>query len=467
MKAKKHRVSMINFEKLLITILLISIVSCQNSGKTVKAEGETIEQNDGTKMNIGIEFSEESFKKAVKISKEHNRPIFIDFSTSWCGPCKKMKNFVYTDSIIGDFYNKNFICLKYDAEKGEGITLAKKFEIKAYPTLLFLSPQLEIELKRIGFKAPKEFLELGYTVVNEKPSSNTIQNSIYKDNSNTTTLIEFDSFLNGMNLYEKDPVLVDYFQDIPKSKWYAPQYFGLIEDYSSSIFSPLSKFVVVNRGKYSELYGKERIDKFISGLMSFAFKMPKDLYGKSYVNLSDYEINKLLFNELEKIDSVFASKNRLDHEIILLCKNVKENYNNTELWDSLFTKVEYYNKHYSNFDKEWYNFPNKWYYRASKIASNNLEKKNYNEISLKLTKSRLSESDYNEFAEVLCIGTVERFVSSKKETENSKKELTIALRILAESYPVSKAWANQFLTRINVSDKDIINYKEELIKNSL
>ena len=73
---------------------------------------------------------------------------------------KKMDNFVFTDSIIGDFYNKNFICLKYDAERGEGITLANKFEVKAYPTLLFLSPQLEIELKHVGYKGPTEFFRI-------------------------------------------------------------------------------------------------------------------------------------------------------------------------------------------------------------------------------------------------------------------------------------------------------------------
>ena len=48
-------------------------------------------------------------------------------------------------------------------------------------------------------------------------------------------------------------------------------------------------------------YGKERIDKFISALMSFAVKTSKDLYHKSFNNLSDDEINNLIFNELMEI----------------------------------------------------------------------------------------------------------------------------------------------------------------------
>ncbi|WP_298481300.1 thioredoxin family protein [uncultured Maribacter sp.] len=416
---------------------------------------------------IGIEFSSESFEKAIKISKELNKPIFIDFSTSWCGPCKHMDSFVFTDSIIGDFYNKNFICLKYDAEKGEGITLANKFKIKGYPTLLFLSPQLEIELKHAGYRDTKEFLELGYTVVNEKSLYHTIPSTLPNDKPAIKDLIEFNSFLSLTNEFEKDSDLFDYYKNIPKNKWYTPQYFHLIENNSYSIFSPLSKFVVVNRNKYSELYGKERIDKFISRLMSFAFETPKKLYGKSFNNHSDDEINKSLFSELTKIDSVIAGKNKLDHEIILLCKNIRENYSDTEIWDSLYTKVEYYNKHYSHFDKEWYNLSNDWSLRAVKIASNDLEKKNYNEIILKHAKSSLNESDYNEFAEGLSIGTVYEFVSSKKQSKNSKKELTIALGILAKSHPISKVLADQFISKINVSNKDIINYKEEILKNAL
>ena len=420
-----------------------------------------------SQSHTGIEFSSESFEKAIKTSKELNKPIFIDVSTSWCGPCRQMDSFVFTDSIIGDFYNKNFICLKYDAEKGEGITVKNKFGITAYPTLIFLSPQLEIELKHVGFKTPKEFLELGYTVVNEKSSYNANQNAISNYNSNVITLIEFTSFLGSMNPFEKAPVLIDYFQHIPQNKWYTPQYFYLIESHSHSIFSPLVKFVIVNRNKYSELYGKNRIDKFISRLMSFAFKTPKNLHGKSFENLSDDEINKQLFIELVEIDSVFANKNKLNHEITLLCENIRENHNDTEIWNSLFTKVNYYNKHYSHFDKTWYDFPNNWRYRALKIIPNNLGIQNYNETTLKRVKSRLSENDYNDFAKGLCIATIQKFTSSERQSENSKKELTIALRILANSYTVSKVWANNFLSQINISDKDIMNYKEALIKNAI
>ena len=58
-------------KNLLFILASLVLFSCGNKTK---------KQNHSI---IGIEFSSESFEKAIKISKELNRPIFIDFSTSY------------------------------------------------------------------------------------------------------------------------------------------------------------------------------------------------------------------------------------------------------------------------------------------------------------------------------------------------------------------------------------------------
>ncbi len=35
---------------------------------------------------------------------------------------------------VGDYLNAKFVCIKIDAEKGEGPELAKRYQVKAYPT---------------------------------------------------------------------------------------------------------------------------------------------------------------------------------------------------------------------------------------------------------------------------------------------------------------------------------------------
>ena len=91
--------------------------------------------------------------KAVK----ENRMIFMDCYTSWCGPCKGLAQNVFPQPKVGEFLNSNFVCCKYDMEKGEGIMLYKKYKdnIPGFPTLLVINPVDEsIVHKVVGYTEP-------------------------------------------------------------------------------------------------------------------------------------------------------------------------------------------------------------------------------------------------------------------------------------------------------------------------
>ena len=59
----------------------------------------------------GIEFFHGTLEEAKEIAKRENKLIFIDCYTTWCGPCKMLSKFVFTDPEMGEFYNENFINL--------------------------------------------------------------------------------------------------------------------------------------------------------------------------------------------------------------------------------------------------------------------------------------------------------------------------------------------------------------------
>lgn len=109
----------------------------------------------------GIDFESARWKEIVKRAKEENKLIFFDAYTTWCSPCIKLQNHVFPDKVLGEYYNRNFINVKFDMEKGEGIHLSRKYAIQVYPTLLFIDPRNERVVNHaIGFKSPEQLLQL-------------------------------------------------------------------------------------------------------------------------------------------------------------------------------------------------------------------------------------------------------------------------------------------------------------------
>ena len=122
----------------------------------------------------GINFYNETLEEAKKRAQQENKLIFIDLYTTWCGPCKLMKKNTFTNPELGEFFNKNFISLYIDAEK-EGKKLAKKHEIKNYPSFLFLDKNGELIQYDYGFYNAKQFLNIGESVIAKRTSVKSIK----------------------------------------------------------------------------------------------------------------------------------------------------------------------------------------------------------------------------------------------------------------------------------------------------
>ena len=97
-----------------------------------------------TVFSQGIQFEHGTLAEAFEKAKKENKWVFVDTYTEWCGPCKALSKRVFPQKKVGDYFNLHFVNIKLDAEKGEGIEFAKKYNINAYPTLLFLKPNGDV-----------------------------------------------------------------------------------------------------------------------------------------------------------------------------------------------------------------------------------------------------------------------------------------------------------------------------------
>ncbi|TXH23248.1 MAG: thioredoxin family protein [Chitinophagaceae bacterium] len=118
--------------------------------------------------NDGIQFSEGAWKEILAKAKQENKLVFIDVYTSWCGPCKMMAAETFPLKEVGDVFNANFVNYKIDAEKGEGVEIAKKFDVRAFPTYLFVNGDGDLVYRVVGYMKAAPFLNEAKIAIQEK-----------------------------------------------------------------------------------------------------------------------------------------------------------------------------------------------------------------------------------------------------------------------------------------------------------
>ena len=76
-----------------------------------------------------------SYGEALKKADSEKKPILADFSTSWCGWCKKMEKETFTNPRVVE-RSAQFVCVKINGDTESG--LVSKYNVRGFPTLVFL-----------------------------------------------------------------------------------------------------------------------------------------------------------------------------------------------------------------------------------------------------------------------------------------------------------------------------------------
>ena len=92
----------------------------------------------------GISFYQGTWEEALEQAKQEEKLLFVDAYTTWCGPCKKMSSTVFPQQEVGDYYNENFISIKLDMEKENGMRFGLKYPVSAYPTMFYIAGDGEV-----------------------------------------------------------------------------------------------------------------------------------------------------------------------------------------------------------------------------------------------------------------------------------------------------------------------------------
>ncbi len=119
----------------------------------------------------GMEFHHGTWAEVLAASKASGKLIFVDAFTTWCGPCKMMSAKTFPQKQVGEFYNPNFINVKMDMEKGEGLKISGTYSVNAFPTLLYIDADGKLVHKSVGYLDPEKFISVGKVALKKNDKS--------------------------------------------------------------------------------------------------------------------------------------------------------------------------------------------------------------------------------------------------------------------------------------------------------
>jgi len=107
----------------------------------------------------GVQFYAGTYDHALQAAATDHKLLLIDFMTDWCRWCDTLDARTYSDRGVTNYVDRYFVPFKIDAEKGDGIALAKKHGVRAFPTILVVSPDGEEIDRIVGYTPPDKFLQ--------------------------------------------------------------------------------------------------------------------------------------------------------------------------------------------------------------------------------------------------------------------------------------------------------------------
>lgn len=179
---------------------------------------------------VGIRFFTGTWQGLLAEAKKQNKPIFVDVYTTWCGPCKLMAKEAFPDKAVGELFNANFVSYQIDAEKGEGLAVAKQYNVTAYPTSLFVSADGNLIQRTVGYGGIKGLLdEAGKAVEAAKdPKSVAVWDKEFADGKRDADFLKSYLAKRG-TLGMPNPEALDAFLSVvPESEWTSPAHIDAV-----------------------------------------------------------------------------------------------------------------------------------------------------------------------------------------------------------------------------------------------
>ena len=259
----------------------------------------------------GIEFREGSWKEMLALAKQENRLIFVDNYTSWCGPCKQMAKEIFPLKEVGDFYNKHFICYKLDCEKGDGVEVAKTYQINSFPTYLFVDGDGKLFYRSGGYMPLDKFIAEGETALEEFADKRTIEewNVLYERKKNNASFVKDYIIKRNRSKLDNADILDQYVSIEKEKNLLTPDFLTSLLDGNVNAWGACADFIMSRWDTIRSITQKD--DRQMAQLLQYSV-------GRYSYSKAVREKNEEHFNAFLRVNGLLVKKLGLnaEHEAI-------------------------------------------------------------------------------------------------------------------------------------------------------
>jgi thioredoxin-related protein len=132
--------------------ILASAQTGSSGAKTAKPSASPKPATQAAVADTAAKINWMQFDLGLAKAKKENKHMFVDFTTSWCGWCKKMDAETFSRPEVIKYVNDHFIAAKVigDSDKEldiEGYKISEKnlttgsFKVTGFPAFAFLTPE--------------------------------------------------------------------------------------------------------------------------------------------------------------------------------------------------------------------------------------------------------------------------------------------------------------------------------------
>ncbi len=242
---------------------------------------QSITQVKASDGKSGINFRAITLEQALTVAKAEHKMVFLHGFADWCHYCEFMKDSVYTNKEVADFFNANFVCIKMDFEK-EGVKIATGLKAHTFPALLFYDNSGELAHRAAGRKYKPAFMELGREALDPRRQMRYFKKQ-YETGAATPYEVQFYFRMQEMSGMDAQPMINEYLLKQPDSTFTVQNNWRIINDILKDPSMPIMKRIIGNKKALEAAYTSDSVNtKFINVYNSYLMQYVQLLDSNGY-----------------------------------------------------------------------------------------------------------------------------------------------------------------------------------------